>query len=103
MRNVVTVMADYGAFPLWSGTGSMIRPDSVNLAQDLRSDLGRWGEFYSETLSSNGYEWPSAEVEMQFVARGRELARRVAVALGSEFEVVYFNNATSERETIRVD
>jgi hypothetical protein len=52
-------------------------------------------------VSSNRYERPSDdEVEMQFVERGRELARRVAIALGAEFEVFYFNDATSEREAI---
>jgi hypothetical protein len=101
---LVTVMADYGAFPLWSGTGSfMIGADSIELPEDVRADLAEWGAFYDETLSSNGYEWPSDEVEMQFVDRGRELARRVAVALGGEFEVLYFNDATSERETIPAD
>src|SRR5438270_11994083 len=94
-------MADYGAFPLWSGTGSfMIRSNSIDLAEDLRTDLADSAAFYDQTLSSNGYEWPSEQVKRQFVERGRELARRVAVALGHEFEVLFFNDVTSERETI---
>lgn len=100
-RKVVTVMADYGAFPVWVGTGGfMIRPEALPLPDDLRTALGEWSTFYDDTLSSNGYEWPSKEIERDFADRGRVLARQVASALGDPYEVLYFNDETDEREAI---
>src|SRR4051794_20219978 len=94
-------MADYGAFPLWSGWGSfMIGPDDLALPAELKADLIAWGDSYGVTLASNAYEWPSAEIERQFVDRGRTLARRVAAALGTDVDVLYFDEETQQRERI---
>jgi hypothetical protein len=76
---------------VWSSTGGFtVRPDAVALPDELLTNLAEWGRFYDETLSSNGYEWPSDDVERAFAERGRELPRRVATALGPDFEVLYF-------------
>jgi hypothetical protein len=100
----VTVMADCGAFPIWLGGGAfMVRPEELPLSDSLKFALQEWSAFYDHTLMSNGYEWPSTEVQRDFVERGRTLARSVAASLGGDFFVLYFNDETGEREPISAE
>ena len=88
----VTVMADYGAFPLWGGkNGGMLLPDALPLSDGLRDELIRWSDDYDRILRTNGYEWPSEQVMTAWNRRGLGLARRVARELGASYQVVFFD------------
>ena len=78
----------------------MIGQDTLPLPDDLRVALAEWSRFYQDTLSTNEYQWPSKQVERSFVKRGRVLAHQVASALGTGYEVLYFNEETGEREPV---
>lgn len=55
----VKVMADYGAFPLWSldgdDEGAMLQADRFALSRSLRHDLEIWAREY-DGLMTTGYE-----------------------------------------------
>ncbi len=88
----VTVMADYRAFPLWSGErNGMLSPDALQLTDVLRDELVRWSADYDRWLSANGYCWPSEQVQTDWNERGYALAGRVAQELGSSYKVVFFD------------
>ena len=98
----IKVMADYECWPLWNGEN--LDPDSLPLSAYLREQLTAWAERYDETLLD---EYPpdsgfSSESEAErFVDDGRELATLLALELGSEFTVTYFNELSRELETIQ--
>jgi len=97
----VTVMADYGAFPLWfSGGGFMAGRDELPLPADLVDELSRWGTEYGDTLSANGYAWPSTAQRHDWNLRGRVLARLVRASLDSAWEVEFFDQETGGLEIV---
>ena len=98
----IKVMADYECWPLWNGEN--LDPDSLPISKYLREQLAAWAERYDETLLD---EYPpdsgfSNESEAEkFVNDGRELAKLLALELGKEFAVTYFNELSRELETIQ--
>ena len=98
----IKVMADYECWPLWKGEN--LDPDSLPLSMYLREQLAAWAERYDETLLD---EYPpdsgfSSESEAEkFVDDGRELANMLALELGKEFTVTYYNELSQELETIQ--
>ncbi|CUU53656.1 hypothetical protein Ga0074812_101154 [Parafrankia irregularis] len=86
----VKVMADYYAFPLWTGDG-MLSPEALPLTDGLRDELALWSAEYTRTLSDNGYDWPNEQVQADWNGRGYALAVRVAQELGPSYEVVFFD------------
>jgi hypothetical protein len=98
----IKVMADYECWPLWKGEN--LDPDSLPISAYLREQLAAWAERYDETLLD---EYPpdsgfSSESEAEkFVDDGRELAQMLALELGNEFAVTYFNELSQELETIQ--
>ncbi|MBL7619274.1 hypothetical protein I7331_08530 [Frankia sp. AgB1.8] len=84
-------MADYYAFPLWSGgeRGGMLSPDALPLRAPLREDLARWSDDYTQTLLANGCAWPDEQARIDLNTRGRALAVRVADELGPSYEVKF--------------
>jgi hypothetical protein len=99
--NTIKVMADYECWPLWNGEN--LDPNSLPLSAYLQEQLAAWAERYDETLLD---EYPpesgfSSESEAeQFVDDGRELARMLALELGQEYAVTYFNELLQELEII---
>lgn len=91
----IKVMADYDAFPLWPEAGLL-------LSDELRRQLVQWGRDYTDTLRSNGYAWPSTAVQTHWNERGRRLAARVQHELGTDYEVVFFDEATSTTEPVQL-
>src|ERR1700737_726631 len=103
-RRRLAVFADYGtADPLWPAE-SGFKPSwrkELTLGGDLEAELAQWGRDYDDALSSNRYEWPSEEYRQAWNARGRELARRGAAELESEYEIEYLDVETGKREVVR--
>ena len=120
-------MADYGAFPLWavpdeeplphtgghfwtaerpsddlsSSTDDLwaagLSPDSLPLSASLVAALQDWVDEHDRLLGPT-FEWPSEEAKAAFVADGRQLLARVRAELGSDYEVVYFDEITGRVE-----
>jgi hypothetical protein len=100
--NTIKVMADYGCWPLWKDEN--LDPDSLPLSSRLCEQLATWAERYDECLFD---EYPpgsgfSSEGEAEkFVDDGRTLANMLALELGKEFAVTYFNELSQELEQIQ--
>jgi hypothetical protein len=97
-------MADYSAFPLWAVAeeGSSrsdpmwaggLSPDHLPLSAPLVADLHEWAETHDRLLGPT-FEWPSERAKVAFVAEGRRLLVRVREELGSNYDVVYFDEIT---------
>jgi hypothetical protein len=86
----VKVMADYYAFPLWTGDW-LLPPEELPLTDGLRDELVRWSADYTRTLIANDYDWPNEQVQADWNARGYALAVRVAQEPGPSCEVVFFD------------
>jgi hypothetical protein len=123
----VKLMADYGAFPLWavsdeeplpqagdyfwtaerpsdalsSSTEDLwaggLAPDYLPLSASLIAALQGWVDEHDRLLGPT-FEWPSEEAKAVFVADGRQLLARVRAELGSDYEVVYFDEITGRVE-----
>ncbi len=120
-------MADYGAFPLWAVPGEELpsqagdyfwtaerpsdalssatvdvwagglAPDHLPLSASLIAALQGWVDEHDRLLGPT-FEWPSEEAKAAFVADGRRLLARVREELGSDYEVVYFDEVTGRVE-----
>jgi len=97
-------MADYGAFPLWAVPdegrspadhfwAGGLSPGDLPLSASLIAELQGWAEMHDRLLGPT-FEWPSEQARVAFVAEGRRLLVRVREELGSDYEVVYFDETT---------
>ena len=85
---------DYAADPLWAqspdGETFMVELDPLPLSDDLKADLRTWARAFEEiTWPPDTEHQPDPKQWRGFVARGRDLARRLHEELGSSIEVVY--------------
>jgi hypothetical protein len=83
--DVVRMFPDYAGTVLWYGDGPVDYEDA-HLPARLVADLEAWEASYYDGLDDE-MEWRSRDLEMGHAARGAELARRVAEALGSAFVI----------------
>lgn len=89
----IKVTADYQCHPLWDMTPGMysdIDPNSLPISTELKKQFRDWALAFDETLdmndpASSGFK--SDEAAAAFKARGRQLAERLQLELGSEFVV----------------
>lgn len=93
-------MTDYDCHPLWGvGTEGPVDPRSLDIPESLILGLEAWRRWYDETLNR---EDPAASGfaddldKALFAATGELLATRLALELGPETEVVYFDQRTSD-------
>ncbi len=82
---VVRMFPDYAGTVLWYGGGPVDYEDA-RLPAGLVADLEAWDAAYDGGLDGE-MEWRSRDLEKAHAARGAELARRVAEALGSAFVI----------------
>jgi hypothetical protein len=98
----IKVMPDYKAYALWDdefATGD-IDPETLPLSKDLVLELKRWSDFYEQKLDWDdpaADHWTQAE-ELDFEAKGRVLASRVAKELGAAYCVRYWQDPKGHRE-----
>ena len=97
----ILLMADYHADPLWYRTphgtgGRMISLESLPLSPALKRRLRAWADRY-DGLMATGYEWPSPEVGLAWVAEGRDLLEPLRVELGPGYDVLYFHSLRPQR------
>jgi hypothetical protein len=90
----ITVIADYDAFPLWIDN-PMQDPTSLPLSPDLRARLTEWGQEYTEILTLNAYQWPSAAAHQDWNDQGWDLTDQVQHELGADVEVIFFDDLTA--------
>ena len=89
------VMADYGAQPLWlvgDPDRYNVAPSELSISAELCLELQAWADAYAATLNAEdpaASDFPSVEDEVQFIAKGRELAGRVKEELGSGYRVLF--------------
>lgn len=102
-RYCVMIEGEYGTtWPLWDCAEDDHEPvdvDNLALPVTLAAELRAWARDYA----SPGLE-PSVTDGSKFAAwveRGRELASSVQRALGTSFDVLYFNEATGAIEPVR--
>ena len=105
----VKLMSDYSAFPLWAepdkGPVSAdddfqpgeLDPEDLPLTAALVAELQGWAELHIRLLGS-AFEWPSEQAKVAFAAEGRRLLARVRDELGSDYEVLYFDEVTGRVE-----
>lgn len=93
---VIKVMADYSASPLWKLDAGMdsgnVSPASLGISDGLAVELESWADEYDKTLNIDDPRlsgFPSREAELAFVAKGQELAERVASELGPRTKVIF--------------
>jgi len=93
----IKVMTDYETFPLWdigpSGPAP-IDPRGLPIRPSLILAFEAWQQWYDETLNhhdpaKSGFD--DANQLSLFVEEGKQLARRLAIALHSQAEVVFFD------------
>ncbi len=93
----VKLMADYFCPPLWWDDRIRIGPielDEMHLPDGLKAELAAWAARFDATLDAayppdSGFASP--EEEAAFHACGRDLAGRVAAALGDGTQVRYWS------------
>ena len=83
--NVVRMFPDYAGTVLWYGGGPVDYEDA-HLPAELVTDLEAWEALHDDGLDDE-MEWQSRDLEKAYAAKGEELARRVADALGSTFVI----------------
>ncbi len=93
----IKLMADYFCHPLWHNGGvdfGDVDPASLPISDDLKSDLDAWASVFDGILdmddpgNKGGFESPKARDD--FAARGAQLADRLRVELGVDWEVAYW-------------
>jgi hypothetical protein len=90
---ILRLMADYQCHPLWNvGPEEFgdVDPRDLPISKALANELLAWARAFDATLnqaepSKSGFG--GAEAEATFKQRGRQLAERLRVELGSEFTV----------------
>ncbi len=88
LPTVITLMADFGADPLWDMTprnSGMLGLASVPLSDDLRHDLTVWAREYDQKELADE-PWVDKST---WIARGSHLARRLEEELPSGTRVVH--------------
>jgi hypothetical protein len=97
-RLCVKVMADYDCSPLWlespSGSGN-VSVDELPISGKLAAEFLEWAYGYDRTLNRcdpalSGFS--TMKGARNFAIRGEELAKRLALELGSSYVVSYFDN-----------
>jgi hypothetical protein len=102
----VKIMWDYYAFPVWTyvlQTGWQQTADTLEIPEALARMLSAWSCRWTDALAgSDSPQWvePSEADRLAWVEEGRDLAAALARYLGSEAEVIYFNEFTQESEVI---
>ena len=61
------------------------------------AELRGWAELHNRLLGPT-FEWPSEQAKVAFTAEGRRLLARVRDELGSDYEVVYFDEVAGRVE-----
>lgn len=98
MKKTLKLMAEYGGTILWRVDGDHGGPidlDSLPIPVDLRQALFGWAAKYDETLD---HDYPpdsgfaSADDKKAFQLEGERLLVSLKSALGSDWEVIYFND-----------
>lgn len=92
----IKLMADYFCYPLWHNGGDevgCIDPASLPISDELQRDLDAWARVFDAILDmddpANGGGFESPQAVADFVAQGAQLADRLRVELGSDWDVVY--------------
>ncbi|RSM83148.1 hypothetical protein DMH04_23695 [Kibdelosporangium aridum] len=93
----IKVMAGYECSPLWLTGGGSLSAYELPISDTLAAELWEWAGIYDDTLDrenprKSGLDTPDAE--QQFVARGEELAKRLAAELGDGYSVSYYDRGT---------
>jgi hypothetical protein len=74
-----------------------LSPDALPLSASLIVALKGWSDDHDRLLGPT-FEWPSEQAKVAFVADGRRLLARISQELGSDYEVVYFDEVTGRVE-----
>lgn len=98
---VVKLMCDYDAFPLWVSSGRLGQASSrsVPISDDLASDLQAWSDNMSSLMwAHHGPERhvPDPDELSVLNSEGQSLAQRVRVELTDEWAVRYFDECSGE-------
>ena len=93
----IKLMADYGCFPLWTVSPSgNLDPEALPITGTTLEALRSWARRYEDTLDlddpmASGFSTP--EEEQAFQAEGARLGVLLAEELGSDYEVIYRDEA----------
>ena len=102
----IKVMADYERSPVWlagqEGTGNVSFYE-LPISETLAADLWEWSDDYEDTRdpedpARSGFATP--EAGRRFAEAGERLARRLAVELGDEYVVSYFDYSTMQARLV---
>ncbi len=83
--NVVRMFPDCVGTVLWYG-GGPVHYEDAHLPAELVTDLEAWEASHDAGLDDE-MQWRSRDLKNTYAAKGEELARRVAEALGSAFVI----------------
>ena len=93
----IRLMADYFCHPLWHDGGvnvGDIDPASLPISDELQRDLDAWARAFDAILdmddpgNKGGFESPQAAND--FISQGAQLAQRLRVELGPDWDVAYW-------------
>ena len=96
-KPAIKLMADYGCWPIWHYGGKEvgnIDPCALGLSPELLSKLGTWVEVFESHLDRSdpaATSWSTKE-EADFDDEGRRLCRQLALEVGQQFSVFYFDS-----------
>ncbi len=95
-RPGLRVAAEYKCYPVWvvlpDGGLQNPSPEELGLPADLSEALMAWADALDAIYPPDdpaSAAFPSLEAEVSFAVVGREIAERVAVAVGDRFHVIY--------------
>ncbi len=95
-RPRLRVATEYLCYPLWlihaDGGTDNPAPGDLGLPADLVADLDAWAAEYDAIFPPDdpgSAAFPSPQAEVDFYARGRELARRTARAVAGRYAVTF--------------
>ncbi len=95
--NVIVVMAKSCGPGIWRAAGGAITIEELGIPVDLAGRVSRWSEELAALVKEPTAPQRSERLAA-LAADGLTIARQIQTAVGSKFEVLYFDEAKLEAE-----
>ncbi|GGJ21683.1 hypothetical protein [Deinococcus roseus] len=96
-KPTLKVMTDYHCWPLWISDGQDLwnpHPEELQFPAQLSEALIGWADQFDNILNQDdpaSSDFESHEQEVAFVTLGLQLARKVKLRVGEQYQVFYYD------------